>query len=86
MGHKAKETHALRLMEQYQDTVNGLLKVQVDNFLDKFSRMMLDSMYSISRDISKSNMTFHFQNKEFEADLKMLPSFTTLYKRESQVV
>lgn len=60
--------------------------MQVDNFLDKFSRMFLDSMFSISREISCSNMMFHFQNKEFEADLKMLPSFENLYQKQSSVV
>jgi energy-converting hydrogenase A subunit M len=71
-------------MDKYQDTLNGLLKVQVDNFLDIFSRIFLDSFYVISREISQANMTIHFQNKQFEADLKLLPSFETLYRKSGE--
>ena len=76
-----KDSHTIDLMDRYQDTMNGLLKVQVDNFLDIFNRIFLDSFYYISRDVSESNMTLHFHNKQFEANLKLLPSFENLYKK-----
>jgi hypothetical protein len=68
-------------MDRYQDTINSILKVQMDNFLDTVSRIFLDSFYTISREVSSNNMTLHFHNKQFEADLKLLPSFQTLYRK-----
>ena len=76
-----KDSNLIKKMDEYQDTINEILKVQVDGFFDTVSRIFLDSLFYISRETCKMNMSFHFHNKEFEADLKILPSFETLYKR-----
>ena len=70
-------------MDKYQDTMNSILKVQMDNFLDIFSRIFLDSFFTISRDISEANMTLHFHNKQYEADLKLVSSFNSLYVKNN---
>ena len=71
-------------MDKLQDTINCILKVQMDGFLDTVSRIFLDSLFCVSRDVSESNMTLHFHNKQFEADLKLMSAFETLYMKADE--
>lgn len=66
-------------MDRFQDTVNDVLKLQVDNFMETLSRILIDSSYKVSRAISESSMKMHFHSKDYEANLKILPCFVNLY-------
>lgn len=66
-------------MENFVQTSNEILKFQVDAFLDTSCRILMDSFILISKELSNGTMNLHFKAKEYEAQLKTVSSFKTLY-------
>ena len=66
-------------MSNYQETLNEVLKMQVDGFLDSFCRIMMDTQLNIVAGFSHGIMDLHFKSKEIEAGLKSLTTYSTLY-------